>query len=53
MSKLKTASQILDKKYGKVGTERRTKFTEEAYTYYFSEILKSRRKELKKNLHKW
>jgi DNA-binding XRE family transcriptional regulator len=47
MKKLKTASQILDKKYGKIGTESREKFTEEAYAFYLSVILKDRRKELK------
>jgi len=47
MKKLKTASQILDKKYGEIGTESRDQFTEEAYTYYLSVILKDRRKELK------
>ncbi len=47
MSGLKTASQILDKKYGVRGTPVRNKFTKEAYSYYLSEILKQRRKELK------
>lgn len=47
MKKLKTANQILDKKYGKIGSESRGKFTEKAYAFYLSEILKERRKELK------
>jgi DNA-binding XRE family transcriptional regulator len=47
MKKLKTARQILDKKYGEIGTKSREDFTEEAYAFYLSEILKSRRKELK------
>lgn len=47
MKKLKTANEILDKKYGKSGTTKRKKFTEKAYAYYLSEILKERRKELK------
>jgi len=47
MKKLKTARQILDKKYGEIGTKSREDFTEEAYVFYLSEILKSRRKELK------
>lgn len=46
MGKLKTADEILDKKYGKVGTESRAKFNEEAYAWYFAEILKNRREEL-------
>lgn len=37
----------LDKKIGKEGSQEREQFKEEAYTYYLSEILKSRRKELK------
>ncbi len=37
----------MDKEFGKEGTETRKKFKEEAYTYYLSEILKSRRLELK------
>ena len=40
------ASKYLDKKYGKKGTKTREDFTEKAYAYYLSEILKSRRKEL-------
>jgi len=47
MSKLKTASKILDKKYGKKGSKKRDKFREQAYAFYLSEILKDRRKELK------
>ncbi|MDA8692619.1 helix-turn-helix transcriptional regulator [Saprospiraceae bacterium] len=47
MGKLKTANQILNIKYGKKGTPLREKYTEEAYAFYLSEILKARRKELK------
>ena len=47
MNKLLEASDLLDQEFGKEGTETRHKFKEEAYTYYLSEILKSRRKELK------
>ena len=47
MSKLLEASELLDKEFGKEGTKSRNKFKEEAYTYYLSEILRSRRKELK------
>ena len=47
MGKLKTAKQILDKKYGKEGTPSRNKFNEESYAFYLSEVLKYRRKELK------
>ncbi len=41
-----TAEEILNKSYGKPGTKKREKFREEAYAYYLSEILKSRRLEL-------
>ena len=44
---LTTAKQLLDKEFGKEGTESRKKFKEEAYSYYLSEILRSRRLELK------
>jgi len=47
IKKLKTAKQLLDKEFGKEGTEKRKKFQQEAYSYYLSEILKSRRLELK------
>ncbi len=47
MKKLKTANQILDKKYGKIGSKSRAKFSNKAYAFYLSEILKERRKELK------
>lgn len=46
MKKLITAKELLDERYGKTGTESRTKFKKEAYTWYISGILKSRRKEL-------
>ena len=44
---LTTAKQLLDKELGKEGTETRKKFKQEAYSYYLSEILRSRRLELK------
>jgi len=47
MKKIKTANEILDKKYGMKGSKSRDKFSERAYSYYLSEILKERRKELK------
>jgi ribosome-binding protein aMBF1 (putative translation factor) len=40
------AKDILAERYGKKGSESREKFREEAYFYYFGEIIKSRRKEL-------
>lgn len=47
IKKLTTAKQLLEKEFGKEGTETRKKFKEEANSYYLSEILKSRRLELK------
>lgn len=44
---LKTAKELLAEEFGEEGTETRKKFKEEAYAYYLSEILKSRRLELK------
>jgi ribosome-binding protein aMBF1 (putative translation factor) len=47
LAKLHNTSAILDRKYGKRGTDTRTAFEEKAYTAYYSELLKERRKELK------
>lgn len=40
-------SEILDKRFGTSGTEEREAFRNEAFSYYFGEIIKSRRRELK------
>ena len=47
MGQLINTKEILNKKYGERGTEAREKFREEAFSYYFGEIIKARRKELK------
>lgn len=47
MNKLINVSDIIDNKYGKPGSEAREKFREGAFSYYFGEIIKNRRKELK------
>jgi ribosome-binding protein aMBF1 (putative translation factor) len=47
MSKSKNAKDILAERFGKEGTKEREKFREDAFSYYFGEIIKSRRKELK------
>ena len=47
MGQLINAKELLDKRYGKRGTESREKFRENAFSFYFGEIIKSRRKELK------
>lgn len=41
------ASEILDQRFGNRGTEEREKFREDAFSYYFGETTKNRRKELK------
>ena len=46
MGKAISAKEILDKKYGKKGTKEREKFKEDAFAFYFGEIIKHRRKEL-------
>ncbi len=46
MGQLINAKELLDKRYGKRGTESRKKFREEAFSYYFGEIIRNRRKEL-------
>ncbi len=45
--KLPTANAYLDKKYGKIGTSSRAAFHEKAMAWYYGEILKDKRKELK------
>ena len=47
VAKLHSYDDLLDKKYGKRGTPIRTSFEEKALAYYYGEILKDRRKELK------
>lgn len=46
LTQLHTASELLDEKYGKKGTENRKRFEEKAKAYYYGEILRDRRKEL-------
>ena len=46
MGKAIKAKELIDKRYGIRGTDSREKFRDEAYSYYFGEIIKSRRKEL-------
>ena len=47
MGKSINAKELLDKRYGKVGSESREQFKEDSFSYYYGEILKNRRKELK------
>lgn len=47
LMKLKTTNQLLDEKYGKQGTSSRDTFNEKMMAWYYGEILRDRRKELK------
>ena len=47
VAKLHSFDDLLDKEYGKIGTPTRAAFHEKALAYYYGEILKDRRKELK------
>ncbi len=40
------AKEILAERYGEKGSESREQFRNEAYSYYFGEIIRNRRKEL-------
>ncbi len=46
MAKALNANKILDERFGEKGTEQREQFRSKAFSYYFGEIIKSRRKEL-------
>ena len=46
MGKSINAKELITQRYGKEGSSERQKFKEEAFSYYFGEILKNRRKEL-------
>ena len=47
LAKLHTAGELLDNKYGEVGTDSRTAFHEKSIAWYYGEILRDHRKELK------
>ncbi|MDO6804058.1 helix-turn-helix transcriptional regulator [Wenyingzhuangia sp. 1_MG-2023] len=46
MGKSINAKKLIAERFGKEGTEEREQFREEAFSYYFGEIIKNRRKEL-------
>ena len=46
MGKAIKAKELLAKRFGEEGTKEREKFREEAFSFYFGEIIKNRRKEL-------
>ncbi|MDR2010542.1 MAG: helix-turn-helix domain-containing protein [Bacteroidales bacterium] len=47
LAKLHSINDMLDKEYGKYNTESRQEFHEKAIAWYYGEILRERRKELK------
>ncbi len=47
MGELTNIQEIIDKRFGKKGTESREKFREKAFALYFGEIIRERRKKLK------
>lgn len=47
LAKLPTFNDRLDKQYGKHGTDSRNKFDEESLAWFYGNMLKERRKELK------
>jgi ribosome-binding protein aMBF1 (putative translation factor) len=46
MEKTIGVRELIAKRYGKEGSEERENFRQEAFSFYFGEILKNRRKEL-------
>lgn len=46
MSKSYKAKDIIAQRYGEEGTEQREQFREDAFAYYFGQIIKNRRKQL-------
>ena len=47
LMQLHNADELLNEKYGEEGTESRKAFDEKAQAYYYGNILRDRRKELK------
>jgi DNA-binding XRE family transcriptional regulator len=47
LAKLKTADELFDERYGTPGTPLCTAFEERALNWYYGEILKARRREIK------
>tara|TARA_R110002050_G_scaffold297339_1_gene458582 strand:+ start:465 stop:749 length:285 start_codon:yes stop_codon:yes gene_type:complete len=46
MGKSINAQELIDKRFGEKGTESREEFRKDAFSFYFGEIIKSRRKKL-------
>jgi ribosome-binding protein aMBF1 (putative translation factor) len=47
LAKLPTFNEQLDKKYGKPGSDERNRFDEESLTWFYGNMLRERRQELK------
>lgn len=47
MGKSVNAKELIAERYGKEGSKEREQFREDAFSYYFGEIIKSRRKQLR------
>ncbi|MDE6207156.1 MAG: helix-turn-helix domain-containing protein [Muribaculaceae bacterium] len=47
LAKLPTFNQQLDEEYGKAGTPEREEFHEQAISWYYGQLLRNRRRELK------
>ena len=47
LAKLSTTNQMLDEKYGVHGTNTRNEFDEQSIAWFYGNMLKERRKELK------
>jgi len=47
LSKLHRADEHFDERYGKLGTQSRIDFENKAFAWYYGEILRDKRKELK------
>lgn len=47
LAKLSTTNQMLDEKYGIHGTDTRNEFDEQSIAWFYGNMLKERRKELK------
>ena len=46
LSKLKTADELFDEKYGKKGTKSREEFEIKSLAWYYGEVLRNKRQEL-------
>ena len=47
LAKLRSADELFDERYGKKGTQSRTDFENKALAWYYGEVLRDKRKELK------